>query len=64
MNCTEVPVDRRFPRQHPSGLIDIELETSGTGVKMTVLRAAVVRTARKIMDGQLFVSASVWPATE
>ncbi len=50
--------------EHPSGLIDIELETSGTGVKMTVLRAAVVRTARKIMDGQLFVSASVWPATE
>jgi 2-methylaconitate cis-trans-isomerase PrpF len=47
--------------EHPSGVIDVRLETRGSGTHLRILRAGVVRTARKIMDGELFVPASVWP---
>ncbi len=47
--------------EHPSGVIDVRLETAGHGAKLEVLHAGVMRTARKIMDGRLFVPASVWP---
>ncbi len=47
--------------EHPSGVIDVELETAGSGKNLDVLSAGIVRTARKIMDGQLFVPADVWP---
>jgi 2-methylaconitate cis-trans-isomerase PrpF len=47
--------------EHPSGKIDVRLETAGSGAAMDVRRAGVVRTARKIMDGRLFVPTSVWP---
>ena len=47
--------------EHPSGVIDVRLETSGSGANVQVERAGVVRTARKIMDGQVFVPASLWP---
>ena len=47
--------------EHPSGAIDILLETSGSDMELDVLRAGVVRTARKIMDGRVCVPASVWP---
>ena len=47
--------------EHPSGCIDVQLETSGAGPELQVLRAGVMRTARKIMDGQVFVPANLWP---
>jgi len=50
--------------EHPSGRIDVRLETSGDGANLRVLSAGVVRTARKIMDGTLYVPASTWPSPE
>lgn len=47
--------------EHPSGMIEIELETTGSGPEIDVRRAGTVRTARKIMDGRLFVPTSIWP---
>ncbi len=38
---------------HPAGRIEIEVELCGEGDSSSVTRAALVRTARKIMDGQL-----------
>ena len=51
----------RIQIEHPSGVIDVELETAGSGKDLDVLSAGIVRTARKIMDGHLFVPADVWP---
>ena len=50
--------------EHPSGVIDVQLQTVGSGTNMAVLRAGVVRTARKIMHGCLFVPTSVWPSAD
>ncbi|MDM0108547.1 4-oxalomesaconate tautomerase [Variovorax sp. J22R24] len=38
---------------HPAGQIDVEVELAGHGNAATVERAALVRTARKIMQGEL-----------
>ena len=38
---------------HPAGQIDVEVELKGTGEQASVERAALVRTARKIMQGEL-----------
>ncbi|HEY5623678.1 MAG TPA: PrpF domain-containing protein, partial [Gammaproteobacteria bacterium] len=47
--------------EHPSGSIDIRLETYGEGANLDIARAGVVRTARKIMHGHACIPAAVWP---
>jgi 2-methylaconitate cis-trans-isomerase PrpF len=47
--------------EHPSGVLDIRLVLSGRGADMKVERAGILRTARKIMAGEVFVPESVWP---
>lgn len=53
--------DKRVRIEHPSGSIEIRLQTSGNGAALDVTSAGVVRTARKIMAGSVFVPDSVWP---
>jgi len=42
--------------EHPSGAIDVEIEVQGKGRDLKVKRAAIARTARRIMDGFVYVS--------
>ena len=42
--------------EHPSGAIDISLESDGGGAVFEVRRAVIVLSARKIMEGYVFVS--------
>ena len=46
--------------EHPSGVIDVCPETKKGGAELEVQRAAIILTARKIMDGRVFVPA--WPS--
>ncbi|WP_367850213.1 4-oxalomesaconate tautomerase [Rhodoferax sp. WC2427] len=46
---------------HPAGQIDIEVEVVGVGESAQVERAALVRTARKILQGQLQLPSYVFP---
>lgn len=46
---------------HPAGQIDIEVALEGEGQNATVQRAALVRTARKIMQGELHLPDYVFP---
>ncbi len=46
--------------EHPSGLVDVVLETKGEGAGMDVV-AGTLRTARPIMKGEVLVPASLWP---
>lgn len=41
--------------EHPSGMVDVRMETKGGGPTMQVIRAGVLRTARPIMRGEVFV---------
>lgn len=53
--------ERRLEIEHPSGSFTVELETEGEGPAMRLLRSAILRTARKLMDGEVFAPALAWP---
>lgn len=44
---------RRIPVLHPQGRIDVEVSVQGQGEEARVERAALLRTARKIFEGEL-----------
>jgi 4-oxalomesaconate tautomerase len=46
--------------EHPSGTLEIRLEIDGDDAAFTVRKAGVVRTARKIMSGHVYVDESDW----
>jgi 4-oxalomesaconate tautomerase len=48
-----------FEVEHPSGSFEIQMRTEQGGGG-PIYRAALVRTARKLMRGEVFVSGSVW----
>jgi 4-oxalomesaconate tautomerase len=52
---------RTISIEHPSGQIDVRLETSGAGAAMQVV-AGTLRTARPIMKGAVLVPASAFTA--
>jgi 2-methylaconitate cis-trans-isomerase PrpF len=41
--------------EHPTGMVDVRLETSGEGSDLQVVRAGILRTCRPIMKGEVFV---------
>ena len=41
--------------EHPTGQVDVRLETEGAGPTLNVLKAGILRTARPIMQGMVFV---------
>ncbi len=47
---------KRYSVEHPTGNFEVDLEFDGDTVK----RSALVRTARKLMSGEVFVPAKVW----
>ncbi len=46
---------------HPAGQIDVAVEIEGSGASATVVRAALVRTCRKILQGELHLPGYVFP---
>ncbi len=48
---------RDFVIEHPSGQIEVRIETSGEGSSTDVVRAGILRTARLIMRGEVMVPA-------
>lgn len=54
--CRPDPSNPRDVRiEHPSGRIDVRLETSGTGADLNVVSAGILRTTRLIMRGDVMV---------
>jgi 4-oxalomesaconate tautomerase len=51
---------RRLDVEHPTGFFTVEMDVETDGNSIKVERAALLRTARKIMAGNAFVPASIW----
>lgn len=51
---------RHMSVEHPSGEFSVTLEVGGTRERPTVLKAGLLRTARLIMRGVVFVPTGVW----
>jgi 4-oxalomesaconate tautomerase len=46
--------------EHPTGFFTVDMEIGTSGGQLKVTRSALLRTARKLMDGMVFIPASVW----
>jgi 4-oxalomesaconate tautomerase len=46
--------------EHPTGEISVEMQIDDTGDQPKVKRAALLRTARRLFEGQVWIPASVW----
>lgn len=49
---------------HPQGQIEVDVEVAQEGAEVAVVKAALLRTARKIMQGELTLPAYVFPARD
>lgn len=47
--------------EHPTGFFTVRMDVEGEGKTLTVRRSALLRTARKLMTGEVFVPGKVWP---
>lgn len=46
--------------EHPMGLLDVALDFRREGDSFEVISAGLVRTARKLASGEVFVPQSIW----
>jgi 4-oxalomesaconate tautomerase len=46
--------------EHPTGFFTVDMEVGTADGQLKVKRSALLRTARKLMEGQVFIPASVW----
>jgi hypothetical protein len=58
--ATPVAANGQVRLEHPSGQIDIVLDSAPTAKGIEIRRAGVVRTARRLFRGELYVPGSTW----
>ncbi len=46
--------------EHPTGFFGVNMWVAGEGKSFTVERAALIRTARKLMKGEIYIKSGVW----
>jgi 4-oxalomesaconate tautomerase len=59
----KLPADRAAQRvevEHPTGFFTVDIEVAVENGNVNVRRSALLRTARKLMSGEVFVPGRVW----
>ena len=51
---------QRLEIEHPTGFFTVEMDVTVEGTVVTVNRSALLRTARKLMQGDVFVPEGAW----
>lgn len=51
---------QRFDIEHPTGFFSVDMEVETAGGNVVVKRSALLRTARLLMRGEVFVPSSAW----
>ncbi len=46
--------------EHPTGFFTVSMDVEGEGATLKIKRSALLRTARKLMTGHVFVPSKVW----
>ena len=59
----ETKGSRRLDIEHPSGFFSVEMDVVETAQAIEVRRSALLRTARRLMRGEIFVPDSAWAET-
>jgi 4-oxalomesaconate tautomerase len=55
--------ERSLDIEHPTGFFTVDMDVTIEGGEVSVQRAALLRTARLLMRGEVYVPASVWAGT-
>jgi 4-oxalomesaconate tautomerase len=53
---------QRIDVEHPTGFFTVDMEVALEGDQVNVRRSALLRTARKLMSGEVFVPGAIWSA--
>ena len=56
----DVTAVKRLDVEHPTGFFTIDMDVGIEGNEVKVRRAALLRTARKLMKGEVYVPGAVW----
>jgi len=51
---------QRVDVEHPTGFFSVDMEVTAEGSQLKVRRSALLRTARKLMTGEVFVPGKIW----
>jgi len=51
---------QRLEIEHPTGFFTVEMDVTVEGSTVTVNRSALLRTARKLMEGEVFIPRNAW----
>jgi 4-oxalomesaconate tautomerase len=51
---------QRLEVEHPTGFFTVDMEVAANGKDVQIKRSALLRTARKLMRGEVFVPGHVW----
>lgn len=46
--------------EHPTGFFQVNMKLSGDGPNIEVKHAALIRTARKLMKGEVYIKSGIW----
>jgi 4-oxalomesaconate tautomerase len=57
---TDDGASQRLEVEHPTGFFTVQMEVEGSGPNLAIRRSALLRTARKLMEGGVFVPAKIW----
>jgi len=52
---------QRLDVEHPTGFFTVDMDIDSAGGEIRVRRSALLRTARKLMDGRVFIPGGIWP---
>ena len=50
--------------EHPSGSFDVELELNPESTGIDIIRAGLLRTARLISKGEVYVPKTIWQGVQ
>ena len=51
---------QRVDVEHPTGFFTVDMDVTVDGGKINVRRSALLRTARKLMSGEVYVPGAIW----
>jgi len=54
---------RRLEIEHPTGFFTVVMDVASSGGEVRVNRSALLRTARKLMRGEVFIPSAAWSAS-
>jgi 4-oxalomesaconate tautomerase len=57
---TQIPSELNVEVEHPTGFFTVQMEIDATGDQLKITKSALLRTARMLMSGDVYVSQEAW----